>query len=87
MFSVELGSKNMKGKKSARTRQCTCEYSTEDLEEFLETGILQMGISVIDTSKAKNKDDLKKQMMEAVRKNSKICDMHKEELVKNIMRS
>lgn len=77
----------MKGKKSATTRRCTSEYSYEDLEEFSETGNLPMGICVIDISKAKNKDDFKKQMVEAVRKNNKICDMHKEELIKNLMRS
>lgn len=64
-----------------------CEYTWEELEMYVECGILPLGVSRLDLSDVKSRDDIKKKLIEQVEKNQKICDKHKKELIQNIISS
>lgn len=66
---------------------CECRFTWEDLEMFMECGILPLGASKLKVSDTNSRDDIKKKMIEQVEKNQNICDKHKKELIQNIISS
>lgn len=70
-----------------RSPKCECKYTSADWETYTECGILPLDNFWLDLSDVKNRDDLKKKIMEKTRESKRICDKCKKELIQNIISS
>jgi hypothetical protein len=67
-----------------RPPKCECKTSEADWETYVECEFLPVDTFSLDLSDLKDRDDLKKKLIEKTRESKRICGNCKKELIQNI---